>query len=34
MYVLCTSLKYHLSQDYNLYTFAQSTAVFVHIQLF
>lgn len=26
MYVLCTSLEYHLStQDHNLYTFAQST---------
>lgn len=26
MYVLCTSLMYHLStQDHNLYTFAQST---------
>lgn len=35
MYVMCTLPMYHLStHDRNLYTFAQSTQVFVHMQLF
>lgn len=35
MYVLCTLPMYHLSTlNRNLYTFARSTQVFVHMQLF